>query len=176
MKSIAVEFEPIPSQTTSIIISETKTKKDTPIHVFNIAFDGKLVVYYDWPGDIGSSCTSVFLNFWSIATLSEENQTQFGDIGYMRILRCIESKGNVSYIINSTASDSYNVPMAIYFELDNDLSFTGAIQDNIYLIFEFYPFKGQQTTQNAAIQLPVLILSTALITAALSLRRKRLKR
>ena len=139
------------------------TPKDTPIELFEVTGNGNFTASFNWPGTIGATCASILINFWSYSELSEEEQSEYGNLGHLRIVRCQERTGNMSISINTTENENYTLPMKFFFEVDNDQSLTGAIQDTLYLNFEFYQVDGfANTTAKTGI-------NTSIVTAILSL-------
>ncbi|MHA1555842.1 MAG: hypothetical protein ACTSPM_02800 [Candidatus Heimdallarchaeota archaeon] len=159
----------------SFKVSES-TAKDTPIEIFEVTGNGEFIAYFNWPGSVGAACSSAVINFWSYETLSDEDQSEFGNLGHLRILRCQESSGNISININASESVDYDFPLKFYFEVDNDQSLTSAIQDTLFLSLEYYQIDGGVTpTANISLEMPITIITGILAFAFFSVitRRKR---
>ncbi len=159
----------------SFKISESTTK-DTPIEIFEVTGNGEFIAYFNWPGTVGATCSSAVINFWSYETLSDEDQSEFGNLGHLRILRCQESSGNISININASETVDYDLPLKFYFEVDNDQSLTSAIQDTLFLTLEYYQIDGGVTpTANISLEMPITIITGILAFAFFSVitRRKR---
>ncbi len=168
-------LEATPTYTTSFKISED-TAKDTPIEIFEVLGNGEFIAYFNWPGSIGATCSAAVINFWSLETLSDENQREFGNLGYLRILRCQESSGNISIKINVSKTEEYSLPLNFYFEVDNDQSLTSAIQDTLYLTLEYYQINsGLIPTEEISLEMPITIITgiLAFVFFSLTIQRKR---
>jgi len=168
-------LEDTPTYTTSFKISES-TSKDTPIEIFEVSGNGEFIAYFDWPGTVGATCSAAVINFWSYGVLSDVEQSEFGNLGHLRILRCQESSGNVSININASETEEYSLPLKFFFEVDNDQSLTSAIQDTLYLSLEYYQIDdGLVPTGNIGFEMPITIITGILAFAFFSIiaRRKR---
>ncbi len=168
-------LEVTPTYTTSFKISES-TSKDTPIEIFEVSGNGEFIAYFDWPGTVGATCSAAVINFWSYGVLSDVEQSEFGNLGHLRILRCQESSGNVSININASETEEYSLPLKFFFEVDNDQSLTSAIQDTLYLSLEYYQIDdGLVPTGNIGFEMPITIITGILAFAFFSIiaRRKR---
>lgn len=173
IKGISTDLEP--TYTSAHKISESTTK-DTPIEIFEVTGNGVFYAYFNWPGTIGASCTAALINFWSFSALTEEDQKEFGNLGHLRILRCQERAGNLSIVINTTVTNNYTLPLRFYFEVDNDQSLTGAIQDTLYLNFEYYQVDGfNEPTNNVGVGIPSTLIGIGFLAVSSFVLRKRKK-
>ena len=175
---ITINSETTPSKIADFKISQSYPELDTPTFIFEVNTAGKLLVFYNWPGQIGATCSAVLINFWSYEILTEEEQNNFGNLGYLRILRCQEEQGNYTIEINASATEEYSYPLRLYFEIDNDQSLTSAIQDTLYLTIEFYSYEVQNNdTLIASNGLQTLLFISAfvfiIIFNSLQRRKKR---
>ncbi|MHA1211208.1 MAG: hypothetical protein ACTSSH_01990 [Candidatus Heimdallarchaeota archaeon] len=129
-----------PSVTSSLIISYRKPVYNSPVHIFNVQYNGIIVVRYNWTDNIGHSCNAMWLNFWDHEELSPEEQINEGTFGHLWMTKCSNNRGT----FNITISDKVTTrKLGIYLEVDTDQMFTGTLQDPIILDFEFYPYEGQ---------------------------------
>ncbi|NHJ84396.1 MAG: hypothetical protein FK734_02980 [Asgard group archaeon] len=177
ISSSGQNLEELPIYESTIMITHDDPIKDTSVFIFQIQYNGLLIVSYDWPIDIGAPCSSALVNFWDTATLTDKQQTDYGNLGFLRIIRCQENTGSINITIDETTTKKYSLPLNLYLEVDTDISFTSIIQDPLELVFEFYPYEGQTAiTENSSVKiLATLLILTMTYVMGVSIRRLKKK-
>ena len=172
---IANEVVETPTKSAKVTILSNSPPKDTPTPVFEVGYYGRLNVSYNWPIENGATCTAAIINFWSKSSLSENEQNSYGDIGHFYIRRCIHASGRSAFAINT--SITLSLPITIYFEVDSDQSFTSAIQDPIFLFFDFYPYINQSIpiTQNTELTSTFSYVSLTMVLSLIVIFSKKSK-
>lgn len=144
--TLAEEYEDSPSQTKTVVITNT-TQTDTAFELFTVNTWGKIITNFTWDGE-SENILDAWVNFWTIE-LKEANQADYGDLGYESLSKYQTFPKVASHRCQIYWVEDGELPVTISYEVDKTKNPDHEIEigTNLTLVVKYYSLKGEDATK-----------------------------